>query len=88
MLVNITADITCKYNGTKPAYRLWLDEHLVNEREFIWSSMTTAIREHISVEVTKGIHELKVENVGYGAAVFSIDNIVVNGIPAGCKFRV
>lgn len=86
MIVKVTADISCSYVGGQPAYRLWLNDQLLTERHHPGKNCT--VRENIIVEIESGIHEISIESVGYGAAKLSIDNVVVNNIPAGCKFRV
>ena len=84
----INVDVWCRYNGQAPIYRLYVDDQLLTERDFIWESSRHYISEHIEVSLEPGWHEIKVENCSGGDSEFFTRNIVVNGQPAGAKFVV
>ena len=47
----ITVDVYAKWGETPPRYRVYLDNHLLTERDFIWPGHQTFIREHILVNL-------------------------------------
>lgn len=90
MEVSITVDLWCKYKSQKPpAYRLYVNNELLTERTFLWDQHINYLTEHLIVEVDRGVHELRLEPIdGNPTTEFTLENMHVNGRPAGLKFRV
>ena len=78
--VVINADIWKKGDGPAPTYRVYVDDHLLTERDFIWPSERTYIKEWIEVFLEPGWHELKIELI--------VRNVKVNNAMADFKFKV
>lgn len=83
----IDIDVWCKWTGTPPVYRVYVDNEMLTERDFIWETSRHYIREHIEVTLDAGWHEVRIENCS-GHSEFITNNIVVNGKPSGAKFIV
>ena len=47
----ITVDVYAKWIEKTPAYRVYVDNDLLTERDFIWSSHSNFIRENILVNL-------------------------------------
>jgi hypothetical protein len=84
----IDIDVWCKWVYTPPVYRVYVDDELLTERNFIWETTRHYIREHIEVFLDPGWHEVRIENCSNGAAEFITNNIIVNGQASGAKFVV
>lgn len=84
----IDVDVWCKYYDTAPIYRVYVDDELLTERTFIWSSLNNYIREHIEVDIERGIHELKIVNCSGDKVKFITNNITVNGKPSEARFTI
>lgn len=86
--VCIDVDVWCKYIDTPPIYRVYVDDEMLTERTFIWSSTNQYIREHIEVYLDKGAHEVKIVNCGDHHTVFFAQNITVNGKSSTARFTI
>jgi hypothetical protein len=84
----IDIDVWCKWVYTPPVYRVYVDDDLLTERNFIWESSRHYVREHIEVLLDSGWHEVRIENCNKGEAEFIPNNIIVNGQASGAKFVV
>lgn len=84
----IDVDVWCKWHDTPPVYRIYVDEELLTERDFVWETTRHYIREHIEVYLDPGWHELKIVNCNPGQAEFIPNNIVVNGSGSGARFLI
>ncbi len=84
----INVDVWCRYNGEAPIYRVYVDDQLLTERDFIWESSRHYISEHIEVLLDPGWHTITIENCSGPAVEFFTRNIVVNVKPAGEKFII
>lgn len=58
--VSIKLDVWCDYVGDPPIYRVYVDDELLTERTFIWSSKDQYIREHIEVNLEPGKHTVSI----------------------------
>jgi hypothetical protein len=47
---------------TKPKYRLYIDNDLIVERDFIWSN-ETFVKEKVDVTVPKGTHQIRIDPI-------------------------
>lgn len=84
----IDVDVWCKYIGTPPIYRVYVDDELLTERTFVWSSTNQYIREHIEVYLDNGPHEVRIVNCGDHHATFITDRVILNGQASEAKFTI
>jgi hypothetical protein len=81
METKITADVVSNWNRWRdevaPRYRIYVDEELMTERDFIWNGNENYLREHIVVELAEGEHNIRLDLV-HGATDIELKNIVVN----------
>jgi hypothetical protein len=75
----IDADVYCDTGASPSAYRVYVDDHLLTERDWIWPSYETYIREHIVIDAEPGQHQVRIERC-QGTAEFSVRRFTVNGI--------
>ena len=76
----IDVDVWCKWHETPLTYRIFVDNQLLTERDFIWETERHYIQEHIEVLIDPTIiHELKVERCGGGPGEIIIANVKING---------
>lgn len=86
--VCIDVDVWCKWSDNPPTYRVYVDNELLTERDFIWEPKRHYIREHIEVYLGPGWHDLRIVDCSEGAAKFITNDVQVNGKPSGSKFLV
>jgi len=77
-MIYIDADVYCDSSASPSAYRVYVDDCLLTERDWIWPSYETFIREHIVVDVAPGQHQVRIERC-QGTAEFSVRGFTVNG---------
>lgn len=80
----ITFDLWCNYTGKPPAYRIYVDDHLMTERNYICKNPNYYIQETVPVYVDVGLHYLKIVSLD-NTAQFEIRNFQVSGTPAELK---
>ena len=81
----ITVDVHAHWGTTPPRYRIYVDNHLLTERDFVWAGHEIYIRENISVRLNAGPHKLIVEQIGDSGKII-IKNVTVDGVPADVNF--
>jgi hypothetical protein len=77
----LTFQVHCYYSGANPRYRIYVDEDLITERTFVWNSDNQYIEEHVIIDAPIGQHTLRVENVDPSLGTFTVENILLDGIP-------
>ena len=83
----ITADIYAHWGDRTPAYRVYVDNDLLTERDFIWPSHEIFIRENIEVDLGAGSHTINIEHIN-GQGSIEVKNIMVNGAASASQFTV
>lgn len=81
----ITVDIYASWGDLHPRYRVYVDNDLLTERDFIWPSHETYIKEHIEVNLNAGPHSLRIEQVGTHGKI-QAKNVVVDGVASTANF--
>ena len=81
----ITCDVYARWHERPVRYRVYVDQILLTERDFIWSGSEFYIREHISVALEPGAHCLQLQVVGNSGAV-DARNITVDGTASSTDF--
>jgi hypothetical protein len=79
---HLEIDISCDPQNVqfKPVYRLYVNDNLVTERNYIWES-THFIREHVFVKLPDGQHSIRVETPKNQNNYFRIHRVVYDGAP-------
>jgi hypothetical protein len=81
----ITADVYARWGDVQPRYRVYVDNDLLTERDFIWPGHEVFIRENIVVDLEPGAHKLRIEQAGPGGRI-QIKNVRVDGVPSDMDF--
>jgi hypothetical protein len=81
----ITVDIYAGSGETR--YRIYVDNDLLVERDFIWPSHEIFLRENIIVNLAEGAHRLNVELVGTQGTI-KPRNVTVDGKPSLFDFVI
>lgn len=83
----ITADVYAHWGEAHPCYRVYVDNDLLTERNFIWQGHEIYVRENIVVDLEPGCHELRIEQVGNHGKL-QVKNIVVDGLASDTQFVI
>lgn len=79
-LRHFSVEVHCHWSEKPPTYRIYVDNDLITERTFIWPSYKAFVRENIICNLSKGLHKLRIENIGdHGTVRF--DNFLYEGYP-------
>jgi len=81
----ITVDVFGKWYGTPPKYRVYVDNDLLTERDFIWPGHEVFIRENILVNLKPGQHKIRVEQTSIHGKIIA-RNYVVDGTASSADF--
>ena len=81
----VTVDVYGNWYGTPPRYRVYVDNDLLTERDFIWPGTDVYIREHILVNLAPGKHTLRIEKATAWGKIVS-KNVVVDGVASSYEF--
>lgn len=76
--ISIVIDIQCKKQGAKTIYRIYVDNDLITERDWVWPKNKLYVRENLIVELDQGPHSIKVESVTKDSA-FEVRGCIVDG---------
>jgi hypothetical protein len=82
----ITVEVRAKldWTNTPPRYRVFVDDNLLTERDFIWGP-DIYIRENILVNLEPGEHQLLIDQVNT-AGTISTDHVTVDGAESAFNF--
>lgn len=83
----LTVDVYASWGDNPPRYRVYVDNDLLTERDFIWSGTQQYIRENIIVNLAPGAHTLKVEQTNKNGTIRT-ENVTLNGGPSSYQFTV
>lgn len=79
--VRVTVDVHCVEKLEDSAsYRLFVDQELVAERNFIWDHNSKYIREQMTLNLDPGTHPVRIEEI---AGRFTAKNLTVDNQPTG-----
>ena len=72
-------DLYCTDISNKPQYRLYVDEDLLVERNYLWDNNVNCVRENCELRLSPGLHKITIisENPG----IFTIKNPSFNSEP-------
>lgn len=87
--VELSADVYCyTKEHDYPRYRIYLDDELITERTFSWSSVDTYVEEHGLLTLSDGPHVLRVESVTTHPGRFILKNIKINDTRVNASFTI
>lgn len=78
-MTKLEIDLFCNIRRDKVAYRLYVNDELMTERDYIWDNEKEYISENISLNLTKGMHSVIIENINPENGEFYINTIRING---------
>jgi len=82
--VRVTVDVHCVEKVEDFAgYRLFVDQELIAERNFVWDHNSKYIREQMTLNLTPGEHPVRIEEV---SGKFSAKNLTVNNMPVEAMY--
>jgi hypothetical protein len=81
----ITADVYAHWGDVHPLYRVYVDNDLLTERNFIWPGHEIYVRENIVVDLEPGSHKLRIEQVGNHGKI-QVKNVMIDGAPSDLMF--
>jgi hypothetical protein len=73
--VKLICDVYCKWQGTPPRYRAYINGELFTERTWIWNGVY--LEEEFQIEAPPGVYEIKYELVDSSDAGLKVRNIRV-----------
>jgi len=79
--VRIRFNLLCKWETIPPVYRLYFNDELLTERNYLWENdagRKEAVDEVIFVDVADGVHEIKIEKIGPTLGIFQIRNVRID----------
>jgi hypothetical protein len=82
----IVVDVYADWEDTPPRYRVYVDNYLLTERDFIWDNKTF-IRENIFVDLNPGKHTLNIEHINNNGTIRA-ENVTVDGSPSSMEFVI
>ena len=84
--VKVLIDIHCKWAGTAPSYRVFVNEELFTERTFIWQDQH--LTEMLQISAEPGVYQVRVEplscdsKIEFSSSQFDIKNYQIEHGPA------
>jgi len=76
--VKINFDVSCKWEGFPPEYRIFVNGELFCERKYIYTD-DKFIREMLQVKAVPGVYEVKFEHLGPKLGQFNVSELQVQG---------
>jgi len=83
----ITVDVYAHWGNQAPRYRVYVDNNLLTERDFIWPGSTMFARERIVVNLDPGTHSVKIEQIGNSGTI-QAKNVLVDDIASSLDFVI
>lgn len=86
----IRFDVHCNHGDEMylPGYRVYLDQDLLTERTFVWSSSDEYVEELATVKLSSGRHYLKIDRVNDPRELLRVDNVRINGRRSDFEFFI
>jgi hypothetical protein len=79
----LNLDLYCLDPSIQPSYRLYLDEDLLVERNYIWDNATHFLRERCELRLEPGEHKIAIQ--AQNPEIFVIKNVTLNSKPLEIK---
>ena len=78
----IEVDVLCDWQSEPPSYRLYIDNELFTERDYIWRNPNQWVREILVAELAPGKHRIDVvpviKQIPQFVDRFRLENLAVN----------
>ena len=87
MVHSITVDVCKASYRPSVRYRLYIDDELLTERDFVWDGAEIYIREHIQADLAPGPHRLHVQEIPDRNKI-TITNVTVDGLACDPDFVI
>jgi hypothetical protein len=81
----LTVDVYASWGDVAPRYRVYVDNDLLTERDFIWNGTEFYIRENIIVNLNAGAHTLRIEQINNGGTIRT-ENVMLDGNLSSFEF--
>jgi hypothetical protein len=81
--VRVLADVYCDWEGLTPTYRVYVNNELFAERDYIWTD--AYLEESLQIEAQPGKYHLRWELVAPHLAQLHVKNIRVDYGPGNIK---
>jgi len=81
----ITVDVYAHWGEKPPKYRVFVDNNLLTERDFLWSGSDTYVRENIIVNLEAGPHQLLIQQINTDG-VIQPKNVTIDGVASSMDF--
>jgi hypothetical protein len=78
MDVRLNVEVYSYYEGKCPTYRIYVNDHLYNEREFWVDCLVNLIEEEIFVDIDYGKHTLTIEKIMPPQAKIWVEKITLS----------
>ena len=75
--IDLFAEINPKFNRCIP-YRLYINDELMTERDYIWDNKTHYITEVVPLFIGDGTHTINIENLNTKYGALKINTIRIN----------
>lgn len=76
--VAVTVDVYCNWDATPEAYRIYVNDTLLTERNYLWRNTEQFVQENMLLNLEPGIHTFKLEPVNSAFNGFYTKNLTVN----------
>lgn len=90
--VKVQFDLMCEKSVDKLGYRVMINDELMTERDYIWDNTVEYVRECVPLQLEKGVHVLRIDNLRPNDGTFHINNLTVNNEPKtlfnGKEFKI
>lgn len=78
-MTKLEIDLFCNIRRDKVAYRLYVNDELMTERDYIWDNTKQYLTEIVPLDIDPGTHTIHIENLNPDNGEFSINTIRLNG---------
>lgn len=86
--VDIVFDLYCKHNDHPVRYRVYVDNDLLTERDFVWPGSQYYIEEVCVANLETGKHNIRIENLDPQHGSFTVKNVRVDNITTQTEFFI
>jgi hypothetical protein len=84
---SITVNVYASWSAIAPRYRVYVDNELLTERDFIWPGNELFIQENILVNLEPGTHTVTVEQISKQGHIRA-KNVIVDGVASAAEFTI
>jgi len=74
--VRVTFRLDCSWELIPPAYRIYFNDELLSERNYIWINTEETLEENFFVNVEPGQHQITIRTLEPHSGHFTINNLI------------